>query len=105
MAALAFATHLSLPSVLLFPPAVLLLVSKPTSSLASPQPHPVLSDRKLRQRALTLAGEYWLYVFVLIAAATLAAGGTSLDWMAQTWNVGYVRATPSHTRATRRPAR
>ncbi|KAH7925653.1 PIG-U-domain-containing protein [Leucogyrophana mollusca] len=76
--ALAFATHLSLSSILLLVPVLLLLITAPTSQLASPRPFP--SD--LHKTALLL-GEFVSYSAILTLASTIVAGGWS--WVPQTW--------------------
>ncbi|KAL5485337.1 hypothetical protein ACEPAI_7979 [Sanghuangporus weigelae] len=78
---IAFLTHLSLNSLLLAPPLILLLLGSPSPSLASP--HHIIIDRC---RAIKYAAEYIFYVTVLALASCIGSGGT--DWILRTWGTG-----------------
>ncbi|ETW81074.1 hypothetical protein HETIRDRAFT_434894 [Heterobasidion irregulare TC 32-1] len=80
---LALLSHLSLPSILLLPPTVLLLLSDPTSHLASPKPF----AQKLR-KAIPLTTEFLAYFSVLIFASTLPSAGWG--WVRNTWGAGFL---------------
>lgn len=80
---LALLSHLSLPSILLLPPTVLLLLSDPTSHLASPKPF----AQKLR-KAIPFTTEFLAYFSILIFASTLASGGWG--WVRNTWGAGFL---------------
>jgi phosphatidylinositol glycan class U len=86
MLAFAFLLQLSLSSILLLAPLLLLLVSDPVSHLASPRPF----SSHLRKTA-PLLGEFIAYSTVLVFASTLVSG--SWAWVPQTWGVRYVCAT------------
>ncbi|TFK74295.1 PIG-U-domain-containing protein [Pluteus cervinus] len=75
---LALLVHLSLSTVVLIVPVILLLLSTPKSQLASPHANPV-DFRK----GLHLLGEYLVYFFILIFTSTLIAG--NWNWVSQTW--------------------
>ncbi|KAF9527285.1 GPI transamidase subunit PIG-U [Crepidotus variabilis] len=70
--------QLSLTSIIMVLPAMLLLITDPHSHLASPQPIQT-SLRKL----WPLFGEFSLYTIVLILISTVIAG--SWTWIPQTW--------------------
>lgn len=76
--ALAFLVQLSLSSVLLILPIILLLMTNPTSQLASPRPF----SGKWTQ-SLGLVVELIVYSTVLTLASTLVSGG--FLWVSQTW--------------------
>ncbi|PBK95535.1 PIG-U-domain-containing protein [Armillaria gallica] len=76
--ALAFLVQLSLSSVLLILPIILLLMTKPASQLASPRPF----SGKWTQ-SLGLVVELIVYSIVLTLASTLVSGG--FLWISQTW--------------------
>lgn len=75
---LACLLHLSLPSILLLIPLVLLNISRPVSRLANPQPF----DASLK-RALPLLGEFLGYTALLTVASTLVCG--NFAWLERTW--------------------
>ncbi|KZV73319.1 PIG-U-domain-containing protein [Peniophora sp. CONT] len=81
--ALAAASHLSLPAVLLLPPILLLLASDPHSHLASPKPFS--NDWK---RAAAASGEFVVYFAVLVLASSVVAGG--LGWTHNTWGANFL---------------
>ncbi|TFY59293.1 hypothetical protein EVJ58_g5866 [Rhodofomes roseus] len=76
--ALAFLIQLSLPSILLLLPLLLLLISEPTSHLASP----FFFKTDIR-RITPLAGQFAAYILLLSGAATLVCG--NLNWVEKTW--------------------
>ncbi|KAH9978874.1 PIG-U-domain-containing protein [Lactifluus volemus] len=78
---LAILSHLSLPSVLLLPPVLLLLLSDPLSHLASPKPFP----QRLRS-CIPLFVEFTTFFVALVFASTLVAG--SWGWVRNTWGAG-----------------
>ncbi|KAL0956835.1 hypothetical protein HGRIS_002947 [Hohenbuehelia grisea] len=75
---LSFLTQLSLSSILLLPPLLLLLITDHLSHLASPK-----SFNGSLKRTLPLLGEFSLYFVSLTFASTVSAG--SWKWMLQTW--------------------
>ncbi|KZP34406.1 PIG-U-domain-containing protein [Athelia psychrophila] len=79
--ALAFLVHLSLSSVLIIIPLLLLIIGEPISRLASPAP----ISSNLR-KTLPLFLEFTTYFGVLTLASTLVSGGWA--WIPQTWGVG-----------------
>ncbi|KAI0048289.1 PIG-U-domain-containing protein [Auriscalpium vulgare] len=78
---LAISTNLSLPSLMLLPPTMLLLLTDPVSHLASPKPFPA----KLT-KTLPLLVEFLAYFAVLVLACSLVAGGWG--WIESTWGAG-----------------
>lgn len=76
--ALAFLTHLSLPSILLAPALILLLLSHPSSLLASPRP---FTDKYWQ--GMRVAVEFVAYIVALYVASVIASGNTT--WVARTW--------------------
>ncbi|KAK0455525.1 PIG-U-domain-containing protein [Desarmillaria tabescens] len=76
--ALAFLIQLSLSSALLITPIILLLMTNPTSQLASPRP---FSGKWIQ--SLGLIVELTVYSIVLTLASTLVSG--SFLWISQTW--------------------
>ncbi|EJF61100.1 PIG-U-domain-containing protein [Dichomitus squalens] len=70
--------HISLPSLLLLVPILLLSISRPVSSLTVP--HPFAGDPK---GALPLLGEFLGYTALLSFASTLVCGNWS--WIEKTW--------------------
>ncbi|RPD62216.1 PIG-U-domain-containing protein [Lentinus tigrinus ALCF2SS1-7] len=70
--------HLSLPSLLLLAPILLLLITRPVSRLALPQP--LGADLK---RTLPLLAEFSAYSMLLTFASTLVCG--NWDWVEKTW--------------------
>ncbi|KAJ6621856.1 GPI transamidase subunit PIG-U [Mycena sp. CBHHK59/15] len=76
--AAALLLQLSLSSVLLLAPLILLLASSPVSQLASPRPFS--GDAK---KIAPLLGEFLAYTVVLTLASTLVSGGWA--WIPQTW--------------------
>ncbi|KDR75106.1 hypothetical protein GALMADRAFT_249005 [Galerina marginata CBS 339.88] len=80
---LSFVTHLSISSVVMLLPVLLLLITDPHSHLASPK---ALSANP--RKALSLFGEFLLYFISLTLVSTLVAG--SCGWIPQTWG-----ATPT----------
>jgi len=79
--ALAIASHLSLPTLLLLPPILLILSSDPHPHLASPK-HFSGSVRNMIYFALEYSG----YFVGLVIASTIAAGG--VGWISSTWGAG-----------------
>ncbi|RDX49926.1 PIG-U-domain-containing protein [Lentinus brumalis] len=75
---LACLVHLSLPSVLLLLPTLLLLITRPVSRLALPRPFG--ADLK---RTLPLLAEFVGYGVLLTAASTLVCG--NWNWAEKTW--------------------
>ena len=75
---LACLLHLSLPSVLLLAPVILLNITRPVSRLALPRPF----DADLK-RALPLLGEFIGYSVLLTIASTMVCG--NLSWIENTW--------------------
>ncbi|KAI0714022.1 PIG-U-domain-containing protein [Cerioporus squamosus] len=75
---LACLVHLSLPSILLLLPLLLLLITRPVSRLAIPRPF----DADLK-RALPLLAEFVGYGVLLTAASTLVCG--NWNWVEKTW--------------------
>ncbi|KAH9936170.1 PIG-U-domain-containing protein [Fomitopsis serialis] len=75
---LAFLVQLSLPSILLLVPLLLLISSSPTSHLASP--HFIKTSVR---RIAPLAGQFAVYTVLLSGAATLVCG--NLTWLEKTW--------------------
>lgn len=80
---LAFLVQLSLSSVVLVVPLLMLLVGDPISRLASPSP--IASNLK---RTIPMFIELLAYSGILVFASTLVSGGWT--WIPQTWGVGYV---------------
>ncbi|KAF7298859.1 hypothetical protein MIND_00833700 [Mycena indigotica] len=84
--------HLSLPSILLSAPLILLLSSSngPLSQLASPRAF-TPNDKKW----IALLGEYVAYAVFLSVISTLVSGG--LSWIPQTWgaNITLPDLTPN----------
>ncbi|EMD39546.1 hypothetical protein CERSUDRAFT_150075 [Gelatoporia subvermispora B] len=76
--AFALLVHLSLPSLVLMFPLLLLLLSSPVSHLVSPRP----LSANLRQ-LYPLSAEFAGYFVALFAMATLVCGNTS--WVEKTW--------------------
>ncbi|KAI0632021.1 PIG-U-domain-containing protein [Trametes polyzona] len=76
--ALACLVQLSLPSVLLLAPLILLNITRPVSRLALPRP----LDTPLR-RAIPLLGEFLGYTALLTLASALACGNWL--WVEKTW--------------------
>ncbi|KAJ7781767.1 GPI transamidase subunit PIG-U [Mycena maculata] len=76
--AAALLLQLSLSSVLLLAPSILLLASSPVSQLASPRPF-VGNGKKI----LPLLAEFLVYTTVLTLASTLVSSGWA--WIPQTW--------------------
>ncbi|KAK0213150.1 PIG-U-domain-containing protein [Desarmillaria ectypa] len=76
--ALAFLVQLSLSSVLLITPIIFLLMTSPTSQLASPRPFSGKWTQSLR-----LVVELTVYSIVLTLASTLVSG--NFLWISQTW--------------------
>ncbi|EIM81126.1 PIG-U-domain-containing protein [Stereum hirsutum FP-91666 SS1] len=86
---LAIAIHLSLPSILILPPVLLLLISEDaTSHLANPSSSPILglSVSQLRKAVSPLLIEFVLYFLVLTGVSTTIAGGWG--WVGNTWGAG-----------------
>ncbi|VDB95986.1 unnamed protein product [Peniophora sp. CBMAI 1063] len=81
--ALAAASHLSLPAILLLPSILLLLASDPHSHLASPKPF--AGDWK---RMAPAAGEFTAYFAVLTLASSVVAGG--LSWTHNSWAANFL---------------
>jgi len=79
--ALAVLSHLSLPTILLLPPVLLLLLSDPQSHLASPR----LFPQKLR-KCIPLFAEFAFYFVALLSASVIVAGGWG--WVRNTWGAG-----------------
>ncbi len=75
---LAFLGHLSLSSIVIVLPVLLLLIGNPVSSLASPKA--IQSDLK---RLVALFAEYGIYFGSLTLASTLICGNWA--WVSQTW--------------------
>ncbi|KAI0755146.1 PIG-U-domain-containing protein [Daedaleopsis nitida] len=75
---LACLLHLSLPSILLVAPIILLNITRPVSRLALPRPF----DADLK-RALPLLCEFLGYSAFLTIASTLVCG--NLSWIEKTW--------------------
>lgn len=75
--------QLSLPSVLILLPLLLLLISEPTSRLASP--HFFKGDLL---RIVPLASQFVAYSLLLSGAATLVCG--NFNWLGNTWGASYV---------------
>ncbi|KAI0030944.1 GPI transamidase subunit PIG-U [Vararia minispora EC-137] len=80
---LAFASQLSLPSILLLPPILLLLLSDAKSHLASPK-----SFSTSYSAVAPVVLEFFAYFATLTGAATIATGGWS--WAANTWGAGLI---------------
>lgn len=80
---LSFLLHLSLSSIVILPPILLLLVTDPHSHLVSPKP----TSAKLRNLVPPL-GEFAVYTVLLTLISTLVAG--SWSWIPQTWGATYV---------------
>ncbi|KAF7365048.1 Phosphatidylinositol glycan anchor biosynthesis class U protein [Mycena venus] len=76
--AAALLLHLSLSSILLLAPLVLLLASSPVSQLASPR-----SFSGNSQKIKPLLAEFLAYTAILTVASTLVSGGWA--WVPQTW--------------------
>ncbi|KAI0731919.1 PIG-U-domain-containing protein [Fomitopsis betulina] len=74
----AILVQLSLPFILLLLPLLLLLISDPTSHLASP--HLLKADVR---RLLSLAGRFSAYSLLLSGAATFVCG--NFNWLGNTW--------------------
>ena len=70
--------HLSLPSLLLLLPILLLLITRPVSRLALPRSF----DGDLK-RTLPLLSEFIGYGVLLTFASTLVCG--NWNWVGQTW--------------------
>jgi len=81
--ALSFLLHLSLSSIVMLPPVLLLLITNPHSHLASPKP----TSANFRNLVSPL-GEFILYTVLLTLVSTLVAG--SWSWIPQTWGATYV---------------
>ncbi|KZT73926.1 PIG-U-domain-containing protein, partial [Daedalea quercina L-15889] len=75
---LAFLIQLSIPYMLLLLPLLLLLITDPTSHLASPY----IFKADLR-RIAPLVGQFAVYTLLLTGAATLVCG--NLNWLEKTW--------------------
>ncbi|KAG6866394.1 hypothetical protein C0991_004678 [Blastosporella zonata] len=78
---LALLLHVSLSSILILTPVMLLLLLDPVSRLASPQPLRSLGVKF--QRLIPLVGEFVLYFAACTCLSTLTSGGWS--WIPQTW--------------------
>ncbi|KAF9010614.1 GPI transamidase subunit PIG-U [Cyathus striatus] len=76
---IAFLINLSLSSILILPPILLVLITDPYSHLASPRPIAISSLKK----TLPLLGEFLVYFAALIFASSIVSGG--LSWISQTW--------------------
>jgi len=76
--AAALLLHLSLSSILLLAPLILLLASSPVSQLASPR---AFSGNG--KKIIPLLAEFLAYTVVLTLASTLVSGGWA--WVPQTW--------------------
>jgi len=76
--AAALLLHLSLSSILLLAPLILLLASSPVSQLASPR---AFSGNG--KKMIPLLAEFLAYAVVLTLASTLVSGGWA--WVPQTW--------------------
>ncbi|KAL6301989.1 PIG-U-domain-containing protein [Sparassis latifolia] len=80
---LAFLTHLSLPSILLLFPLVLLILSGPASRLASPRPFPADS-----RKTLPILAQFVGCFVLLCIAATLVCGNWT--WVEKTWGAQFM---------------
>jgi phosphatidylinositol glycan class U len=78
---LAFVIQLSLSSIILLLPMLLLLLDAPSSRLASPRP---LSSNL--RKTFPLLAEFLVYFLVLTLASTLVSGGWG--WLEKTWGAG-----------------
>jgi len=78
---LAFLIQLSLPSLLIVVPLLLLLVGQPVSRLASPAP----ISSNLR-KTIPMFFEFVAYSIMLMLTSTLVSGGWA--WIPKTWGVG-----------------
>ena len=81
--AFAFLIHLSLSSIVILAPLLLLLITNPLSHLASPRP-----ISASLWKTIPLLGEITAYTLILSLASTLVAG--SWAWIPQTWGATYV---------------
>ncbi|KAL4073710.1 GPI transamidase subunit PIG-U [Scleroderma yunnanense] len=77
--ALALSAHLSLSTILLLVPALMLLITSPRSQLASP--HPFVGNYQL---AFKYTSEFLAYWLILVGAASVMAG-EMWDWMRESW--------------------
>lgn len=75
---LAFLGHLSLSSIVMVLPVLLLIIGNPVSSLASPKA--IQSNLK---RLIPLFAEFGLYFGFLTLASTVICGNWA--WVPQTW--------------------
>lgn len=82
--ALAFSTHLSISTLLLLLPVLMLLVTSPVSQLASPQ-----EFRGDLRTASKYAGQFATYWLVLLGAASVMVGG-EWGWVCETWGARFV---------------
>lgn len=80
---MALSVQLSLSSILLLTPIILLLLSNPFPHLATPRGF----SGNLRS-AVPLVGQFLVYFLVLTAAAASTAGGWT--WVSQTWGTRFV---------------
>ena len=78
---LAFLIQLSLSSLLLVVPLLMLLVGDPVSRLASPAP----ISSNLR-KTIPMLFEFLAYSAGLVLASTLVSGGWA--WISSTWGLG-----------------
>ncbi|TFY80166.1 hypothetical protein EWM64_g3851, partial [Hericium alpestre] len=87
---LALAVHLSLPSLLLLPPVILLLHSTPHSHLASPNAAPSLfaSISSDKSRTARMLGVFAAFFPILCVASRVVAG--SWSWIGNTWGAGFI---------------
>ena len=80
---LALLTFTSLPSVLILPPLLLLLMFSPVSALANP------TNPKINwSQTLYLTLEFGAYLSILAILSSLVAGSSS--WVMRTWGAVYV---------------
>lgn len=76
---LALSTHLSLSTILFLVPVLMLLITSPTSQLASPR-----LFVGSYQLAVKYASEFLAYWLILVGAASIMAGGV-WDWIRESW--------------------
>lgn len=79
--ALALAAHISLPTTLLLPPVLLILLSDSHSHLASPKPFAGSLGK-----ALPMLLEFLTYFGTLTVASSVVADGWG--WTTSTWGAG-----------------
>ncbi|KZT29124.1 PIG-U-domain-containing protein [Neolentinus lepideus HHB14362 ss-1] len=79
--------HLSLHSVLLLPPLILLLLSSPHSHLSNPKYFTAYRNSKgSLSNTLSCIGEFLIYSVILTLCCTMVAD--SSGWIEKTWGVG-----------------